>query len=192
MNGTVHPAAAPTGVRTAPRLGGFNRTLLGLELRRTLRNRRTVVFTLLLPTGLFLAFSGSSSGGDQTVGAGNVAAYVMVSMALYGAALTTASAGSSVALERSLGWSRQLRLTPLSPVAYVAVKATCALALGAVAVTAVNQSAGATSAVWHRRSAFGQARSRLTALITALSEALLIDSSMPTPHVMPSSPRAST
>lgn len=127
-----------TATRHQPRLGGFNRTLLGLELRRMLRNRRTIVFTLVLPAALFFAFSGSSSGGEESVGVGNVAAYVMVSMALYGAALTSASAGSSVALERSVGWSRQLRLTPLHPVAYIAVKATCALALGAVAVTVVN------------------------------------------------------
>jgi ABC-2 type transport system permease protein len=127
-----------TATRHQPRLGGFNRTLLGLELRRMLRNRRTIVFTLVLPAALFFAFSGSSSGGDEGVGVGNVAAYVMVSMALYGAALTSASAGSSVALERSVGWSRQLRLTPLHPVAYIAVKATCALALGAVAVAVVN------------------------------------------------------
>ena len=39
----------------------------------------------------------------------------MTSMALYGAALTAASGGAMVAMERALGWSRQLRLTPLQP-----------------------------------------------------------------------------
>jgi ABC-2 type transport system permease protein len=59
-------------------------------------------------------------------------------MALYGAALTSAAGGSMVALERSLGWSRQLRLTPLNPVAYIVMKALVALAMGALAIAAVN------------------------------------------------------
>ena len=78
---------------------------------------------------LFFAFGGSA-GWDDTVGYGNVAAYIMVSMALYGAALTAASAGAMVAMERAMGWSRQLRLTPLSPVAYILMKAIVALVHG--------------------------------------------------------------
>ena len=41
-----------------PRLGGFNSTLVRLELRRVLRNKRTVFFTLVFPPVLFLAFGG--------------------------------------------------------------------------------------------------------------------------------------
>ena len=123
--------------RKVPPLGGFNLTLLGIELRRMLRNRRTIVFTLLFPTALFFAFGGQQGWNDDA-GNGNVAAYIMVSMALYGAALTAASAGAMVAMERAMGWSRQLRLTPLSPVVYISMKAIVALVMGAVAVTVVN------------------------------------------------------
>ena len=42
-----------------------------------------------------------------------------------------------VALERALGWSRQLRLTPLNPVAYIVMKAIVALAMGGLAIAAV-------------------------------------------------------
>ena len=134
---TTTPVSSPTATRPVPPLGGFNPTLLRLELRRMLRNRRTVLFTLVFPAALFLSFGGQS-GWDDTVGRGNVAAYIMVSMALYGAALTAASGGAAVALERSVGWSRQLRLTPLVPTAYVTAKVLMALTLGAVAVTVVN------------------------------------------------------
>lgn len=130
--GTVDPAT-----RRVPPFGGFNRTLLSIELKRVLRNRRTLFFTLVFPAGLFFAFGGTQ-GWDETAGHGNVAAYIMVSMALYGAALTAASTGATVALERAMGWSRQLRLTPLSPVAYIAVKALVALVMGALAVAVVN------------------------------------------------------
>src|SRR5690349_14485944 len=123
--------------RRVPPFGGFNATLMRIELKRMLRNRRTIIFTLIFPAAMFLAFGGSS-GSDDRVGSGNVSAYIMVSMALYGAALTAASGGSMVALERSLGWSRQLRLTPLHPVAYILMKTTVALVMGALAIASVN------------------------------------------------------
>jgi ABC-2 type transport system permease protein len=123
--------------RKVPPLGGFNTTILGIEIKRMLRNRRTIIFTLVFPAGLFFAFGGQQDWNDPA-GHGNVAAYVMVSMALYGAALTAASSGATVAMERALGWSRQLRLTPLSPVVYIGIKAMVALVMGAIAVAVVN------------------------------------------------------
>jgi ABC-2 type transport system permease protein len=128
----IDPAA-----RRVPPFGGLNTTVLRIELKRMLRNRRTVIFTLVFPAALFFAF-GSGADWNQSVGHGNVAAYVMTSMALYGAALTAASGGAMVAMERALGWSRQLRLTPLSPTAYILMKALLALVLGAVAIAVVN------------------------------------------------------
>jgi ABC-2 type transport system permease protein len=62
----------------------------------------------------------------------------MVSMALYGAALTSAATGAMVAVERAQGWSRQLRLTPLNPVAYILTKALVALCMGTIAVVVVH------------------------------------------------------
>ena len=129
---TIDPTA-----RRVPPLGGLNTTVLRIELKRMLRNRRTIIFTLVFPAALFFAF-GSGADWNQNVGHGNVAAYVMTSMALYGAALTAASGGAMVAMERALGWSRQLRLTPLSPTAYILMKALLALVLGAVAIAVVN------------------------------------------------------
>ncbi len=123
--------------RRVPPLGGFNLTVLRIELTRMLRNRRTIVFTFVFPAALFLAI-GSGSGTNDSVGHGNVAAYIMVSMALYGAALTAAAGGAMVATERAMGWSRQLRLTPLHPAVYISMKALIALILGAVAIAVVN------------------------------------------------------
>jgi len=58
-------------------------------------------------------------------------------MAVYGAMLATTSTGASVSIERSLGWSRQLRLTPLAPAAYISVKLVMALVVGAASIVAV-------------------------------------------------------
>jgi ABC-2 type transport system permease protein len=123
--------------RRVPPFGGFNLTVLRIELTRMLRNRRTIIFTFVFPAALFLAI-GSSSGWQERAGHGNVAAYIMVSMALYGAALTAAAGGAMVATERALGWSRQLRLTPLHPAVYISMKGLIALVLGAVAISVVN------------------------------------------------------
>ena len=123
--------------RTTPPLGAFNSTLVMLELRRLTRNRRTMVFTIVLPVFFFLIFGLNKSYADQRAGVGNVSAFIMISMAIYGAMIATTSAGASVSIERSLGWSRQLRLTPLAPTAYVAVKMVAALVVGAVAMAAV-------------------------------------------------------
>lgn len=125
--------------RPLPARGGLNATVLGIELKRVLRNRRTMVFTLVFPVVMFLLVSSSIPKGDQSMGPGvlaDVGAYIAVSMALYGSAMAATSGGASVSVERASGWSRQLRLTPLSPVAYVAMKVVTAVLLGLVALVA--------------------------------------------------------
>ena len=123
--------------RSVPALGGFNSTLLRLELRRLLRNRRTVIFTLIMPPVFFLIFGTQQSYRTQSAGHGNVTAYVAVSMAVYGAMLACTGGGATVSVERAQGWSRQLRLTPLSSVAYIAVKTLVAMVMGLASVVMV-------------------------------------------------------
>lgn len=120
--------------RSLPRFGGFSFGMIALELRRLARNRRTVVFTLVMPAVFFLLFGANDSYRTQRAGDGNVTGYILVSMAVYGAMLATTSGGAMVSLERAAGWSRQLRLTPLRPAAYVAVKLVLAMVLGAMSV----------------------------------------------------------
>jgi ABC-2 type transport system permease protein len=130
------PAPELSG-RRAPGLGGLNPTVLGLEIRRLLRNRRTVIIALILPAVLFLLFGVNKAYDSQADGHGNVSAFIMVSMALYGAMLATTTGGAMVSIERAVGWSRQLRLTPLSPPAYIVIKMLTALVLGLTSVAAV-------------------------------------------------------
>lgn len=124
---------APVATRETLPLGGFNLTALRLEVRRVLRNRRTLMFVLVFPSVFYLIFSGTvrkNSGGSEAL------AYLMINMAVYGAMVGTTAGGAAVAVERSLGWSRQLRLTPLRPAAYVAMKILTAMTLGLVAIVA--------------------------------------------------------
>jgi ABC-2 type transport system permease protein len=129
--------AADLNARRAPALGGFNLTALKLEIRRLLRNRRTVVITMIFPVFFFLIFGLNKAYATDKIGHGNVAAFVMISLGLYGAVFAATSGGAMVSIERAQGWSRQLRLTPLSPIAYILIKVMTALVLGAGSVAVV-------------------------------------------------------
>ena len=137
---TINPAVLPDlDTRRAPGLGGFNLTALRLEIRRLLRNRRTVIITMIFPVFFFLLFGLNKAYALNSVGHGiNEAAAIMVSLSLYGAVSAATFGGAMVSIERAQGWSRQLRLTPLSPAAYIAMKVLTALVLGAASVLAVN------------------------------------------------------
>jgi ABC-2 type transport system permease protein len=134
---TFNLPAKPATTDIRAWLGGFRPGFLAVELRRMLRNRRTLIFTLIMPPLFFVIFGLQSGYRSQAAGSGNVTAYVMVSMAVYGAMLATTSGGAMVAVERAYGWSRQLRLTPLRPAAYITTKIVVAMVLGLVSVTAV-------------------------------------------------------
>ena len=128
-------AATMPQARSLPKFGGFSLGMIKLELRRMVRNRRTVIFTLIMPAVFFLLFGTSGDSKRESIGnGGNVTGYILVSMAVYGAMLATTSGGAMVSIERAAGWSRQLRLTPLKPVAYIAVKLVLAMIIGAVSV----------------------------------------------------------
>ena len=136
------PVQAQPHTRQVPPLGGFNLTALGLEVRRVLRNRRTVMFILVFPSVFFFMFGLTAK--KQPQGGPEAIAYIMISMAVYGAMVGTTSGGAAVAIERSLGWSRQLRLTPLRPAAYVAMKVLTAMTLGLIAIVAETDRPGDT------------------------------------------------
>jgi ABC-2 type transport system permease protein len=121
--------------RQVPRLGGFSATLLRLELMRKLRNRRTLIFTMIMPAVFYLIFGLTNKG--EMLGSTDAALYISVSLATYGAMIATTTGGAQVAVERALGWSRQLALTPLHPAAYILIKVLVSMALGAVSVLVV-------------------------------------------------------
>jgi ABC-2 type transport system permease protein len=137
--------------RRVPPLGGFNLTYLGIELKRKLRNRRTLAFTILFPVVMFVIIGARLNNEPLTqtpisAGGPSVAAYIMVSMAMYGAMMSATQTGASVAVERAQGWSRQLRLTPLNPLVNVIIKMIAGMLLGLLAVVAT-YIAGAISGV---------------------------------------------
>jgi ABC-2 type transport system permease protein len=130
------PVAVRLSNRRAPRLGGFNTTFLAIEVRRLLRNRRTVIVTLVVPVVLFVLFSNNRRIASLA-SVGLTTATTMIGIAVYGAMLASTSGGAMVSIERAQGWSRQLRITPLRPPAYVAIKLVIAMLLGLTSVAVV-------------------------------------------------------
>ncbi|QYJ02783.1 ABC transporter permease [Nocardioides panacisoli] len=112
----------------------MNTTYLALETRRVARDLAGLFFIVGLPAFLYLIFGAGQEWGDVQLEHGNVAMYVMVGMAAYGAVTATTGVGGSAAVERMQGWGRQLGLTPLSDRHYVALKAVVAVAIAALPV----------------------------------------------------------
>src|ERR1700689_3665249 len=102
-------------------------TYLRSEIRRNIRNPRYLVFALGMPLVLFAAFGAAES--KEQLGGITVSSYVMISMATFGAMSAVFSTGGRIAVERSIGWTRQLRLTALGGGSCVAGKAVAAFAV---------------------------------------------------------------
>ena len=105
----------------------MNLTYLRMEVTRVLRNRRVLIFSVLLPAILLLVI-GAPNKHDAYHGT-TVAAYIMVSMGIFGAMSSATGTAGSIAVERGVGWNRQLRLTPLNPMKYVISKVLLSLVL---------------------------------------------------------------
>lgn len=96
---------------------------LGLEAKRALRNPRFLMFTMVFPVVIFVIDVGAFGKGDVPNSDVSYAAYLMVSMAAFGAFMAAMNTGARTAVERAAGWQRQLRLTPLTPRGYLFAKA---------------------------------------------------------------------
>lgn len=97
---------------------------LRLEIRRTLRNRRYLIFTVVFPVMLYILYTAilPQTNAGSTINGLTWPVYFLVSMASYGAIGAAMSQAAPIAIERRGGWVRQLRVTPLPGFAYVGAK----------------------------------------------------------------------
>jgi ABC-2 type transport system permease protein len=117
------------------------------ELLRTFRNRRFFIFSLGFPLVLFYAIAGPNRH-EASLGGTGISAplYFMVGMVAFGTMNAVLGSGARIAAERSVGWNRQLRLTPLSTRTYFRVKVLTAYAMAAITIVLL-YIAGATLGV---------------------------------------------
>ena len=93
------------------------------ELIRTFRNRRFFVFTVGFPLVLYFLIAAPNRHEHDLAGSGiSAPLYFMVGLAALGTMNAVVGSGARIAFERVTGWTRQLRLTPLRPRAYLGSK----------------------------------------------------------------------
>lgn len=117
------------------------------ELTRTFRNRRFFVFSLGFPLALYYAIAAPNRN-VHDLGHTGISAplYFMVGLAAFGTMNSVLSSGARIAAERTAGWNRQLRLTPLSPRAYFRAKVATGYLMALVTILVLDV-AGATLGV---------------------------------------------
>ena len=86
-------------------------THIRYEILRTFRNGKVLLLTLALPLVVFLAVTPSNRH-NHPEGI-PFALYFMTGMAAYGAMWAVVLSGAHIAIDRSTGWNRLLRITPL-------------------------------------------------------------------------------
>jgi ABC-2 type transport system permease protein len=105
------------------------------ELRRALRNKRFFLFSLGFPLVLYLITAGSNQSEKNLQGTGlSAPLYFMVSMASWGTMTAMLGTGGRIAVERQAGWNRQLRISPLSPMAYLRAKVAIAYLMAGLSI----------------------------------------------------------
>ncbi|WIB63084.1 ABC transporter permease [Curtobacterium sp. MCBD17_040] len=127
---------APVPLRTRGRLPI---RYVALEAKRQLRNVRSLVFTIAVPVVMLLAF-GSAYGSSGQVDPATKLPWLVVTtlqMASYGAMMAALGQAFTIVTERSIGWNRQLRITPLSGVGFLVSKVIAAMAVAALGIVVV-------------------------------------------------------
>jgi ABC-2 type transport system permease protein len=98
------------------------------EMLRLLRNRQGMIFSIAFPVVMFFLLAvpnkdNHNFGGTAQHPTGIFAPqYYMVSLLAFGGLVAVMSGGARIAAERTVGWNRLLRLTPLSARQYLSTK----------------------------------------------------------------------
>jgi ABC-2 type transport system permease protein len=111
------------------------------ELVRTFRNGRLLLFSLGFPVLLFFAIAAPNRNESDFADSGiSLPLYYMVGLVGFGAMMALISTGARIASERTDGWTRQLRITPLTARAYLRAKVLTgyAMALATIALLYVS------------------------------------------------------
>jgi ABC-2 type transport system permease protein len=122
-------------------------TYTRFEIIRAFRNRRFFIFSIAFPLILFFVIAAPNRNEHDLGGSGiDAPLYFMVGLTAFGTMNAVLGTGARIAAERSLGWNRQLRLTPLTPRAYFRTKVLTAY-LSALLTIALLYAAGASLGV---------------------------------------------
>jgi ABC-2 type transport system permease protein len=118
----------------------MNATYIRFEMVRLFRNKQNFIFSLIFPIGLFYAIASANRHAFAT-GTITFPRYYMAGMIGFGTLAAVLAGGARIAMERQIGWNRQLRLTPLSPRAYLRTKILTSYLLAVISLLLVTAAA---------------------------------------------------
>jgi ABC-2 type transport system permease protein len=105
------------------------------ELVRTFRNFRLLLFSLGFPLVLYFLIAAPNRNEHSIGGTGiSFPLYYMVGLVSFGAMTALISSGARIASERTDGWTRQLRITPLATRAYFRAKVITGYAMACLTI----------------------------------------------------------
>ena len=113
-------------------------TYLRYELLRSVRNWRFILFSLAYPVVLY--FIVTSPQRHATFDGVAFPLYFMAGMAAVGTMIAVISSGARIAVDRSAGWTRQLRITPLTAGDYLGARVACGFLMASLAIVLVSLS----------------------------------------------------
>lgn len=102
------------------------------EIIRGFRNRRYFIFSLVFPLVLFLFVAGTNRHAE--LGGISFPLYYMAGMIAYGSMIAVMGGGARIAVERTTGWTRQMRITPLPVRSYFRAKILSGYAIAAISI----------------------------------------------------------
>ena len=113
-------------------------TYLRYELLRNVRNWRFILFSLAYPVVLY--FVVTSPQRHATFDGVAFPLYFMAGMAAVGTMIAVISTGARISIERSVGWTRQLRLTPLTSAEHLGARVVCGFLMALLVIVLVSLS----------------------------------------------------
>lgn len=109
------------------------------EVLRTFRDRRFFIFSLIFPVTMYLLIAGPNRDETDLSGTGiSAPLYFMVGLIGFGTMVAVMAGGARIAAERTVGWNRQLRLTPLRPARYLRAKVLTGYLMAAVSIAVLS------------------------------------------------------
>ena len=158
------------------------------ELLRTFRERRLFIFSFGFPLILYFVIVAPNRNVHDIDHTGiSLALYYMAGLASFGTMMSMMSSGFRIAGERQAGWTRQLRITPLSPRSYLRAKvltgyALAGLSLGLLYIAGASMGVSLDAGTWLKMTVLiAIALLPFAALGIAVGHLLTVDSTGPAP-----------
>jgi ABC-2 type transport system permease protein len=102
------------------------------ELLRTFRNTRFFILSLVFPVVLFLLVAGPNR--HEQLDGISFPVYYMSGMIAWGTMAAIMAGGARIAFDRSIGWNRQIRLSPLPVRRYFEAKIVSSYVMATVSI----------------------------------------------------------